>query len=851
MIRQLLHLAPAPDDLKQAIRLLARAPGLSAIIIVTLTLAIGANTAIFSIANGLILRPLPVHDPDRLALLTEDAPNPQTTWTYPIWKAIDARANMFDGAFAWSTFDTGFNISERGQAQFVQGMWASANMFSVLGLTPALGRTFAPSDDQNGGGPGGPVAIISYAYWQTRFGGATDVVGKRLVIERVPFTIVGVAPRGFRGLVVGRSFDVAIPFGVEPLFRGAKESWLDKRSTWWLSIAVRVKPGQTLAQASQRLRAVQPQIREATQPSEVTNPPERFLSAPLTFSPAATGRSGLREQYQRPLVVLSIAVAVILLIACANIANLLLVRAVRRHHEWSVRVALGGSRWRLARQLLIESLLLAGTGAGFGLLVARWTAQLLVTRLANESVAVDLTLDWRVLAFVTTAAVLTAVAFGVAPALRAARTDPIDVLKPHTRASSSRRDASIASSLVVAQLALSVALVFAAGLFVRTLMSVKSVPLGLDRDRVMLLDLNTMRSGVPDTGRLTTYETIRRRALTVAGIDAAAVSMIAPVSGRLWTQRIEVSGRPTSGDDPSGPEGIGYTSAPLPRNSSLSAFNAITPGWLATYSTRLIAGRDITDRDTATGARVALVNQAFARKFLNGDPIGQTIHAKRAEAAPPREIVGIVADAVYRDVREPVLPTVYVPLAQYDPTAREVAPSEVTLAVRLSPAMQRTAVKALVDAIGNVAPNVPLVVHTLASQIDDTLVQENLLAELGALFGFVALVLSALGLYGVTSYTVSLQRTDMAVRMALGATPLRLIAFVMHRVSLIGCAGIVLGVALSLAASRALTSLLYGVAPRDTRTLVFSALILGGVAAAAGLIPAIKAGRANIARLMA
>ena len=540
-----------------------------------------------------------------------------------------------------------------------------------------------------------------------------------------------------------------------------------------------------------------------------------------------------------------------LLIACANIANLLLARATARSHEWSVRLALGASRGRLARQLLIESLLLAAMGAAAGVVVAQWGSQLLVAQLATDAVSLELPLDWRMLAFTAAVGLVAALVFGVAPALRAARGAPIDAMKDRGRTPVASGRTPIASGLVLAQVVLSLVLVVGAGLFLRSFRRtdagaarVRSRPRAARGDRRA-----PRRPRARGASRgLRAHSPARPRG---SGGRAGGRLDHRAAAARCGAGASTCPARRLRGSDAAGvgPEGFGFTDRPIPGNAPLAVFNGITPGWIATFGTPLLAGRDISERDGPSSPRVALVNQAFARKFLNGaNPVGHTIQLTREPGSPAIEIVGLLADAVYRDVREPTLPTAYVPLSQSverslveDPA--ETAPAIVTLSVRAASARPGLLTKSVAAAIGEINPTLALTFEPLDNRISDTLTRERLLAILSASFGVLALLMAAVGLYGVTSYAVSLRRTEIGIRMALGATRGSVIRLVLARVSMLIGAGIVVGLAIGAWASRFVATLLYGLEPGDPVTLIASAATLALIGALAGWLPANRASR--------
>ena len=817
-------------EIRNAFRAMRAAPVVSAVAILSLALGIGANTAMFSILDSLLLRSLPVEDPHRLVLVGQ-LPNGRTSWTNPIWEAIRDRPELFDGTLAWSS--TRFNLSQGGPTEFVDGVWTSGRYFDVLGVPAMLGRTWTKDDDRRGGGPDGAVAVISYAFWQRRFGGAADVIGRSLTVERVPFTIVGVTPPGFFGVDVGRTFDVAIPLGTEPLIRG-KESSLDRRSNWWLNVMARLRTGQSLESAQTALRGAQPQVREATMPQDWREDDRQsYLKEPLMLDPAATGSSGLRTRYQRPLTTLMVVVGLVLLIACANIANLLLARATARRHELSVRLALGASRARIARQLLSESLVLAGCGAALGLLVARWFSTLLVRQLSTttNNVHLEMALDWRILGFTSAVAIATAVIFGTSPALRATRVDPHDAMKAQGRGIAGQNRFALGNLLVVVQVALSMVLLVGAGLFVRTFTSLANLPLGFDRRPVIVASINIQPLQLEPDARGDLLTRLRDAALGTPGVQSAALSVVTPISGSTWSYRLELlDGKPIETAD----KGV--------------FVNLVSPDWFKTYGTRMVAGRDFTAADKRGAPNVAIVNEAFARKFTGGaNPMGRRVRepARPSSPNPEREIVGYVADAAYRSLREPVPATMYLPFEQ-----NTAAPSFASISVRSATDSPALLTKGLASALTGVNSRVAITFRPIADQIDASLTQERLVAMLSGFFGVLALLLAALGLYGVTSYAVSRRRSEIGLRMALGAAPAGVVAMVLGRVTLLVGLGVLVGLGTSLWASTFVTPLLYGLQPRDPVTMTIAALVLGTIGALAGWIPAMRASRIDPARVL-
>jgi predicted permease len=819
------------QDVRAAVRGLRRSAGFSAVVIGTLALGIGANTSLFSIFNSLIMRPLPVRDPGSLALLTDGS------WSYPVWQEIRARASdLFDGAFAWSR--EGFDVAQGGRAMPVDGAYVSGRFFDVLGVPAFRGRMLTPADD-SAALPSGPVAVISHRFWRQHFGGVDDVVGRQLTVQlqrqRFPFTVVGVMRPGFSGVDVGRMADVVLPFAAEPLLLG-QESVLQSVGRSWLEMMVRLKPGQTIEQANAALRGVQPQIRDAVLPGLRGNPAfaARYLTDPLALAPAAAGASRLRRQFETPLFAMVVAVGLVLLVACANIASLLLARALARREELSVRLALGGSRWRLARLLFVESLLVAMTGAALGLVFAKWSSALLVQQLGS-TVSLDLTLDWRVLVFTATLACLCAICAGVAPMIAVKSIVPGEALKGGGRAMAGDRRFAARGALVVAQIAVSFILVIAAGLFLRTFASLSHLPLGFVPEPLVVVHVNLFASGIPPEERGARVERLRDAAAAVSGVRSASVSQMRLLTGGGWF----TNNRVAVGDGPMLPEDR--------RNRVWR--NATMPGWFETMGIPLRSGRDFNDRDRVGSPPVAIVNVAFARRYLSGQqPIGQTLRVD-SDDGPRYEIVGVVADAVYTTPRDGMLATMYVPLAQREP--REwTSWRNAVLTIKAVPGQRALVERDIATALTQGDPTLVFTSGTFDQMLDATMTQERLIAMMSGFFGALALLLAGLGLYGIVAQAVSARRTEIGLRMALGAQPTGIVRLVFRRVGVFIVAGLAVGLAGSWWAARFIAPLLFQVEARDPMTFSGTAAVLLAVGVLAAWVPARRAARLDPATVL-
>ncbi|HTS13073.1 MAG TPA: ABC transporter permease [Candidatus Limnocylindrales bacterium] len=820
------------QDIRYAVRVLRKSPSFTTVAILTLALGIGANTAIFSLIDTVMLRLLPVKHPEELVqvgMLTPHFSNGRrTSYTNPLWEALRDNQDVFSGVFAWG--DAPFNLANGGVVQDVRGVFVSGDYFPALGVRPAAGRLLAPSDDKRGCQG---AAVLSYGFWQEHFGGAPSAVGGTLPIEGHPFQIVGISAPGFFGTEVGQTFDVALPICAEAVLQG-KNSSLDQKANWWFHVMARSKAGLTPGQVSARLAVLSPQIFASAVPANwKPSQQQSFRSWQFITLPGATGLSQLRRDYDVPLRILMAIAGLVLLIACANIASLMLARAASRRREIAVRLALGASRLRLIRQLLTECIILSVSGAALGVLVARWSSRLLVRYISttHNQIYLDVALDARVLAFTAAVAILTGLLFGILPALRATRVSIGGAMKgvaseatPHdTRFRSGRW-------VVATQVAFSLVLVITAALFLRSFAKLATLDAGFDRNNVLIADVGLHDPSVPGPVTNALTDNILRRVRALPGVVSASIAVTTPVSGHSWDDQIVVEGK----------------NAPTGEDSDVD-MNYVAPQYFATLHTRLLEGRDFTEHDVADVPRVAVVNQALARKFFPGaDALGKTFrrYATTTTLGDPIEIVGVVQDAKYDSLREDFPPIAYFPFAEL-PMPLERWGLVIRTTTRPS-ALARSVEETLTDADKSVA----IEFHTLAQQVDDSMVQERLLATLSGFFGALALLLAMIGLYGVLAYLVLQRQKEIGIRMALGAQRSSIVRLVLGDVAILLAVGVAAGVAMSWATARFVQGLLFGLQARDAGTIALGIGLLVAVAMVAAYLPARRATRVDPMRAL-
>ena len=829
------------QDLPYGLRMLRKSPGFTTVAVLTLALGIGANTSIFSLLNAVMLKSIPVSHPEQLVILRWSAHSrpgnlgtssygdcmwvpgaiQSCSFSFPMYKALVARTDAFSSVLAMAGAGQ-LNLSGNGSASMVGGELVSGNYFEALGVSSVLGRTIQPSDDRAGAPP---VVVLSYSYWQSAFGGAADVIGRTVRLNTSPFTIVGVIDPQFTRLTPGKSHSLWIPLSQAGSLR---PSWNDQRrqmddaTNWWLAIIGRLKPEISPGQAqaatnlvfrNELLHGANPLFKEANDPQ-------------VTLLPAQKGLVGIRQYYDQPIYILSAAVAIILVIVCANLAALLLARATSREREMAVRLARGAGTGRIIQQLLTESLLLSFVGAALGILFADWSAQALaafISRNAYSTLFIDTRPDARVLAFAVVITLLTGILFGLAPAFRGSRINVGPALKDSSGGSAGAAKATgrrigLGSCLVVAQVALSVVVLVGAGLLVRTLTNLRKVNPGFDTHNVLLFGINPTLAGYKVERSQTLYRELQARLTSVPGVISASYSSDTLLSNGLWTSGVHIESQP--------------------KDSTVETdMLAVGPEFFETMRLPLVSGRTFAAGDLQSPRAVAIVNQTFAKRFLEGkNPLGihlggTTPGGNKVE----REIVGVVADAKYDDLRKSVEPTAYVPLQE---GAAHFALRASIQAEALIPAVRQV--------VASFDDNLPLFdVRTQTETIDRALFNERLVARLSSLFGLLALILACVGLYGLLSYEVAHRTREIGIRTALGAQRREIFRLVLTQGLTLTVVGSIVGVTAAIGVTRYLGSLLYGVAATDPVTFVTIVSTLVAVALLASYIPSRRATRVD------
>lgn len=815
-------------DLRHAFRLLRLSPGFTTVAVLTLALGIGANTAIFQLVDSIRLRTIPVKHPHELGTVriaerhwgSGNFSGQYSQLTFPMWEQIRKRQEGFSTIAAWG--EQSFNLATGGEVRFAKGIWISGDFFRVLGMHPFLGRLLTAEDDQ----PGCPAsgADISYAFWQRNFGGDPSVIGKRVSLDGNSFEVLGITPPGFNGISVGNTFDVAVPICVEPILN-PRETRLTMRHGWWLASIGRLKPGWTIQRANAQMNAVTPQILQETIPPVYDGEGvKKYLEYKLGVFSASTGFSELREDSETSLGLLLGISGMVLLIACANLANLMLARASARERQITIRRALGATRWRMIRELLSESLLLAAGGAICGLFLAFAVSRLLVNFIStsDNQVFLDLGMDWRVLAFTTALAVLTTISFGLAPAIRATRAEPASLLQSGSRGSTVGKERfSLRRFLVVSQVALSVVLLMGALLFVRSLRNLTTLNTGFQQTGILVASVDFERLHIPDERDTEYKRDIVKRVQAVPGVEFAADARMVPFGGNSSNDFVL-----TEGSD---------------AEKVVAWLNYLGPGYFQTIGTPLLAGRDFDDRDTATSVKVAIVNEAFVRKVFEGtpNPLGKRFrkHEPPGKPRPLYEIVGVVKDSKYQDMHEEYLPFMYFPATQ------EEKPGPYDQILIRSSLPLTSLIGSLKETIGNVNPGIDLDFKVMKTRIHESLLQDQLMATLSGFFGFLAALLAAIGLYGVISYMVVQRTKEIGIRMAIGAERMDVLRLILREAGMLTIAGLVIGSGLALGSAQAAKSLLYGLKPRDPITLLAAVVLLSAVAAFASFLPAYRASK--------
>ncbi|MEP6766207.1 MAG: ABC transporter permease [Gemmatimonadaceae bacterium] len=801
-------------DLRQAARVLRKSPGFAFVAVLSLGLGIGANTAIFSLINAVMIKSLPVSNAE--ALVTISSKSFGSELTNPIWENLRDQQKIFANVAAFSSNQ--FNLSDGGVVRRVSGSFVSGDYFNTLGVNAIAGRLLTRVDDTRGCAA---TAVLSHGFWQSEFGGKQSAIGSTIALNNHPFTIIGVTPPEFFGVEIGQHKQIYAPLCAAAAI--GQGDMLDEKRGWFLNIVGTLKPGQTISRAEQELSLITTSVLStALTPDQYATVEKEPAKSAFEVKSGVGGLSELRQKYSNALFALMVVVGLLLCIGCANVANLLLARAAARQREIAVRFALGASRTRVIRQLLTETLLLASLGAVVGVLFARWSTGLIIGLLnsGRNVVSLDVPIDGPVLAFTIGVASVVALLFGLAPAWRSTRANPQEAMRANSRGIASGHSRfSIPKALVIGQVALSLVLVVGAGLLLGTFRALATLDLGFKGENVLLVS-----AGFDDKDDDATHSAplhLQQQLRTISGVTAVSASGGTPVSGGAWNSGIKVDG---------------FVSKM--RGDAMVYLTEITGDYFSTMQTPLLLGRTFDSRDQLNAAKVAVIGQTTARKFFrNANPIGKQFYMpSRKDDGPSYEVIGVVADSKYQSVKEDARALVFLPIAQ------SAGMGGWNYEVRVN-GNTRTVVSQITALAKQLSPRITLEYRTLDEQVSASITRERLLATLSVFFGALALLLAMIGLYGTMSYSVQRRRSEIGVRLALGAERARVFGLVLREVGVLLVAGLIIGTAGAMSASRFVTSFLFGVKPTDTATLVWSIVTLATVALLAGGIPAWRAAK--------
>jgi predicted permease len=814
------------QDLRYAFRTLRKAPLFTSVAVLSLALGIGANTAIFTLVNQLILQLLPVRDPEQLVLLTARGSHYGSNTggnalSYPMYQDFRDKNQVFQGMFC--RFGNAFSLTYEGRTELVSGELVSGNYFPVLGVGAALGRVFSAQDDLIQGGH--PIAVLSYGYWRTRFAADAAVIGRKIVLNGYPLTIVGVSRAGFDGVEPGSSPQIRVPMMMKHELTQFYS--LNDRRGRFAQVFGRLKPGVTPVQAKAGLQPLFHQIlsmevQEKAFARATEHTRQQFLKMWMDVLPAAKGRSGLREQFSNPLLALMGIVALVLLIACSNVANLLIARATARQKEIAVRLALGAGRRRLIVQLLEESLLLSGIGGILGIGLAIGIDRALIGFLPQGISPLTLTAtpDWRVLGFTLLISVFTGLLFGLAPAIQSTRPQLAGTLKDQAGSVVGGASVGLRKALVVAQVSLSLLLLIAAGLFIQSLKNLQGIHPGFETHNQLSFAVNPTLNGYKKERSFQFYRQLTDRLSRTPGISSVTLAVMPLLDGNEWDSSVTVEGYAAKEGEWVDPH-----------------MQFVSPGYFRTLAVPVLIGRDFNDRDEQGTPPVGLVNERFAKRYFAGrSPIG--LHVGMGGNPGTKtdiEIVGVVKDTRYESLRDEVPYELYRPYRQMD----FVQGMTVYARAQGDPADLFASMRRTVNELDS---NVPIYrMRTLEQQLDKSLMSERLLASLSSVFGLLATVLAAIGLYGVMAYMVVRRTREIGIRMALGANRGSVVWLVMREVLVLSVIGVAIGSAGAYAATRLVQKELFGILPTDVLTMALSAIGIAAVAIVSGYLPARRA----------